>query len=191
MSPEHTPLKDQQRKNRRLLLTVAAIFIVPLVFAKLVLGLGWYTPGVSNKGNLLEPPIEISSTENALLPPQWRIATVVPETCAEACEHALYVLSQSFHAMGRMQNRVAPVGIQAEERLSQPALPADSTLTFITLPEAVESLQDIPANSLLIIDPLGNVVMWYEGSEDRQEMIMQARDLLSDLKKMLKMSRVG
>lgn len=191
MSPEQNTSKEQLRKNRRLLLTVAAIFIVPLVLAKLVLGLGLYTPGASNKGNLLDPPIEISSSENALLPDQWRIATVLPETCAEACEHALYVLSQSFHAMGRMQNRVAPVGIQAEDRLSQPALPADSTLTFVTLPKASSLLEEIPANSLLIIDPLGNVVMWYAGSSDRQEMIMQARDLLSDLKKMLKMSRVG
>jgi|SRR5690554_1426893 len=190
MSPEQSSVL-QQRKNRKLLLTVAAIFVLPLALAQLVLALGWYTPGASNKGNLINPPIELSSEENNVLPDTWRIATVVPASCNDACLNALYVLSQSYHALGRMQNRVTPVGLQAADRLVLPEVPSDSQLQFITVPGAVNALADIPANSLLIVDPLGNVVMWYEGSSDRQTTIMQARDLLSDLKKMLKMSRVG
>ncbi|MCC5855220.1 MAG: hypothetical protein JJU10_06000 [Idiomarina sp.] len=192
MSPEQSTVTEQQKRNRKVLLIVAGIFILPVTIAKLVLLLGWYEPGVSQKGNLLTPPLEISQTDNRELPATWRVAYQVPAVCDEACEHGLYVLSQVFHALGRMQNRVTPVGIQAQEQIQNlPELPRDSTLQFITLPETHALLDEVPPASLLIIDPLGNVVMWYEGSADRQHMIMQARDLLDDLKKLLKMSRVG
>ena len=156
-----------QAKNRKTLLIIAAIFIVPLVFAKIVFEFGLYSPGASNKGNLIEPPIQISSQENEMLPNTWRIAMQVPENCGAPCERGLYVLSQSDYALGRLHDRVTPVGIQAQAHSDLPELPSDSTLSYHVLPNAYEQMSTLPPYSLYIIDPLGNIVMWYEGSADK------------------------
>ncbi|MCL5050116.1 MAG: hypothetical protein M1473_06250 [Firmicutes bacterium] len=189
---QQLPPEQQQRRNRRVLLTVAAIFVLPLAAAHMVLKMGWYEPGVSNKGHLVSPEIQLSEPSNALLPNKWRIAYVVPETCAEQCENALYVASQLYHALGKQQDRVRPVGIQgAASTADLPELPADSNLQYVQDETLKAELNDLPEHSLFIIDPVGNVVLWYSTSEERQATILKGRDLLSDLQKLLKLSRVG
>ncbi|RUO20593.1 hypothetical protein [Aliidiomarina haloalkalitolerans] len=184
--------EQQKRRNRRVLLTVAAIFVLPLAAAQLVLKMGWYEPGVSNKGNLVSPEIQLTESSNALLPNKWRIAYVVPAECQEQCGNALYVASQLYHALGKQQDRVRPVGIQGSQSATQlPTLPADSNLQYVLDDTLNAELRALPEHSLFIIDPVGNVVLWYATSDDRQATILQGRDLLSDLQKLLKLSRVG
>ncbi|TRW49000.1 hypothetical protein FM042_08445 [Aliidiomarina halalkaliphila] len=185
-------VKKLKQRNRRVLITIALVFVLPLLAAKLVLSLGWYETGVSQKGHLVDPPIVLAENDNALLPNTWRIAYRMPAECAEACENALYVSGQIFHALGRQQNRVSAVAIGDENSASElPALPADNTVSLHILPYVASQLAELPEHSLMIIDPVGNVVMWYPGSSDRQEVVMRGRDLLSDLQKLLKLSRVG
>lgn len=183
---------QQKNSSRRTLLIVAAVFIVPLIAAKLVLMLHWYQTAATNKGQLIDPPISISSVDNAALPDTWRIGVLVSNSCATACEHGLYVVNQSYHALGRLQNRVSPIALQDDSPgVAIDFLPANTKLQVFLLPHSFEQLAQFPLGSLFIMDPMGNVMLWYEGSDDREHMIMQARDLLSDLKKMLKLSRVG
>lgn len=179
-------------KNQKTLLAVALIFILPVTLAYLALNLGLYTPGVGNKGELLEPPLEITTAEQEQLPDTWRIGTRIPADCTQGCEHAIYVLSQTWYALGRENDRVNAVGITGrEEPTPAPRVPDDSVLEFYQLPETHELLEELPPYSLFIMDPLGNIILYYEGSSDRDTMIMQARDLLDDLETLLKMSRVG
>lgn len=183
---------QQKFSSRRTLLIVAAIFILPLIAAKIVLMQHWYDAGVTNKGHLLDPPLSISAVDNTELPDNWRIGVLIPSPCDAACEHGLYVINQSYIALGRLQERVSPVGIQysaASKVVNN--LPSNTRLEIFTLPNAFEKIDHLPAGSLFIMDPLGNIMLWYDGNGDREFMIMQARDLLSDLKKMLKLSRVG
>ena len=190
---EFTPEQlKHKKKNQRVLLIVAAVFLLPLLAAKLVLSMGWYESGVSNKGNLVQPEIQFTETANAALPAKWRIAYSMPERCEEACLNSLYVAGQLFHALGRQQERVLPVAIAGVGSAQElPELQADSMVTLVYAPEAQEMLAAIPEHALMIIDPVGNVVLWYQGSEDRRDVVMQGRDLLSDLQKLLKLSRVG
>ncbi|WP_194756141.1 hypothetical protein [Aliidiomarina indica] len=185
-------VKKLKQRNRRVLLTIALVFVLPLLIAKLVLSFGWYESGVSQKGHLVDPPIELAASDNEQLPNTWRIAYRMPAECTQACENALYVSGQIFHALGRQQNRVSAVAIRDEQSAaSLPALPEDNTVTLHTLPHTSELLAELPEHSLMIIDPVGKVVMWYPGSDDRSEVVMRGRDLLSDLQKLLKLSRVG
>ncbi|RUO35655.1 hypothetical protein [Aliidiomarina sanyensis] len=185
-------VEQQKKRNRRVLLTIALVFILPLTLAKLVLALGWYEPGVSQKGNLVEPELQIHTDDNAMLPATWRIAYRMPETCDSACENALYVSGQLFHALGRQQSRVTPVAIRGGEAADTlPSLPEDNTVQLLTVEGAYQQLGAIPEHSLMIIDPVGTVILWYPGSADRREAILHGRDLLSDLQKLLKLSRVG
>lgn len=189
MTPEEQKVK---RRSQRVLIIVALIFILPLAAAKLVLSMGWYEKGVSNKGNLVTPEIMLSTAANDALPDKWRIAYRMPAECDTACENSLYVASQLHHALGRQQERVQPVAIaRSSSAQTLPNLPADSTLQLIHAEEAYQAIENLPEHALLIIDPVGNVVLWYAGSDDRKETVMNGRDLLSDLQKLLKLSRVG
>ena len=190
-APTQAEIKRKQ-KNRRLFIGVFLCFALPLAAAKLILDLGWYNPGVTNKGILLDPPIEVSATENSQMPQYWRIATRVPEDCDDRCVNALYVVNQADLALGREGARVRPVAIQSSEQVTNlPQLSADSRMQYLVLPELHEELTQLPEGSMLIIDPLGFVIMRYEGSHDREQAIQRGRDMLDDLKKLLKMSRVG
>lgn len=183
---------DRKRKNRRLFIGIALSFIIPLAGAWMILAFGWYTPGVTNKGELIQPPIEVSSSENAQLPDTWRLTYRVPATCDEACINGLYVINQTDLALGRDSNRVRPVAIQASEQVQNlPELSPDSRMIYLTLPDLHQQLGELPADSLFIIDPRGFVIMRYDGSSERAVVIQRGREILDDLKKLLKMSRVG
>ncbi|MCC5879496.1 MAG: hypothetical protein JJU03_06360 [Idiomarina sp.] len=195
MSQQDT--KQQQealrtRKNRRLFIGVFLCFVIPLAGAKVILDMGWYNPGVTNKGVLLEPPLETSAAENEQMPQHWRIAYRVPADCDDLCVNGLYVINQVDLALGRESSRVSPVAIQADEDVRNlPQLSADSRMHYLVLPDLHAELAALPEGSMLIIDPMGFVMMRYEGSRDREQAIQRGRDLLDDLKKLLKMSRVG
>lgn len=183
--------RERRRKNRRLFIGIALCFAIPLLSAKIILDMGWYNPGVTNKGELIEPPIEVADEEKAMLPDTWRIAVRVPADCDATCVNGLYVINQTDLALGRDTGRVTPVAIQADGNTQDlPELSADSTLQYAQLPQLHEQLQPY-AGSFFIIDPLGFVIMRYDGSDDRETAIQRGGDLMDDLKKLLKMSRVG
>ena len=190
----HMDAKERMRrqKNRRLFIGVALCFVVPLAAAKLILNMGWYTPGVTNKGVLLNPPLEISRQDQQALPDQWRLAVRVPNDCNERCVNSLYVISQTDLALGRDSSRVTPVAIQATPEVAHlPSVGTDSRIEYLHLPTLHQQLASFPEGSVMIIDPLGFVIMRYEGSAERAVAIQHGRDMLDDLKKLLKMSRVG
>lgn len=182
---------ERRRKNRRLFIGIALCFAIPLLSAKIILDMGWYTPGVTNKGELIEPPIETSIEEKAQLPETWRIAVRVPADCDATCVNGLYVINQTDLALGRETGRVTPVAILAsDEAANLPELSPDSTMQYLVLPQLHEQLEQY-ADSMFIIDPLGFVIMRYDGSDSREEAIQRGGELMDDLKKLLKMSRVG
>ncbi|RUO26784.1 hypothetical protein CWE09_08845 [Aliidiomarina minuta] len=189
LSPEQLV---QRRKNRRLFIGIFLCFAIPLVGAKIILDMGWYNPGVTNKGELVDPPVELSQQDNEQLPDTWRLAFAMTENCDLVCENSLYVINQTHLALGRERSRVTPVAIQQQEEVSNlPELSPDSQMQYLTLTNAHQQLAEIEPSSMFIIDPNGFVVMYYVVSQDREQAIQQGRDMLDDLKKLLKMSRVG
>lgn len=183
---------QRKQKNRRLFIGVFLCFIVPLAGAKVILSMGWYNPGVTNKGELLSPPLEATEADNQAMPQHWRIAYRVPQPCDEQCVNGLYVINQADLALGRESARVSPVAIQATEQVEgMPNLSADSRMHYLVLPDLHNQLGELPEGSMVIIDPLGFVIMRYQASHDRNDTIQRGRELLDDLKKLLKMSRVG
>lgn len=182
----------RRQKNRRLFIGIFLCFVIPLSAAKIILSMGWYTPGVTNKGVLIEPPIETSASENAQMPETWRLAYRVPDNCDQLCANSLYVINQTDLALGREGSRVSPVAIQQSAEVTNlPQFPADSRMHYLVLPDLHAELAALPEGSMIIIDPLGFVMMRYPSSTDRQQAIQRGGDILDDLKKLLKMSRVG
>lgn len=183
---------QQRRKNRKLFIGIFLCFAIPLASAKIILDMGWYNPGVTNKGELIDPPAELSEQENNQLPETWRLVFAVAENCDQICENGLYVINQTHLALGRERSRVTPVAAQQQQQVSNlPELSPDSQMQYLAVTDTYQQLADLGPNSMFIIDPNGFVVMHYVIGQDREQAIQKGRDMLDDLKKLLKMSRVG
>ena len=173
-------------KSRLNLILVLVAFILPVILAKLVLDNHWYQGGVTNKGVLINKPISFASLgmEN---PHKglWQVIYMPPAECNAQCQERLYILKQSHTALGKYRDRVTPVIIK----------PASTTLTLAqdmpVLPPSSAMKAQLADGEIIIVDPMGNLVMRYASVSGKEEQIAQGKDLLADLRKMLKLSRIG
>lgn len=203
------------RSNRNALLLTAAIFIIPVIVAYTLLKTGWYTAaGTSNRGALIDPPIEfdqlaLRDLQQQLIPAEqfrkkWWIMYVVPDVCDSACKNSLYLMRQTHQALGPEQPRVAelivmPHRIDAELALwlSQEFPTAlQTTADAITVSEVLQPVMTTDedaskAGHLYLVDTMGAIFMHYPSYADEQESILKGRNLLKDLQRVLKLSKIG
>ena len=194
-------MQDPRARGRRTLLIVAAVFLVPVAVAfTLYYGNLWRPANSSSMGELIEParPLEVTGLRNvdgtpadaALLAGKWTLLYIGDGRCDDACRTALVFGRQTRLALNNEMTRVQRVFLAtgnccaadyfAREQAGLVALDASS-------PEAAALLRQFPgehARTLFIVDPLGNLMMRHDASHT-------TKDLLSDLKKLLKLSHIG
>ncbi|PSW19317.1 cytochrome oxidase [Photobacterium sanctipauli] len=181
------------RKHGTLLLLLGA-FALPVILAKLVLDLNWYQGGVTNRGELLASPL---TSEWLGESQQWQLIYLLPEQCDEKCAGALFNLRQIPKAAGAGQERISSVLLVPAEYMAE--LPG----TVAAQAEGIEQ-REVPehivtqlktleygAKAIYIADPLGNVMMAYPLVKGKVEVLAQGKDLLRDLKRLLKVSKIG
>lgn len=177
------------KKSRATLIGVVLAFALPVIGAKFVLDQSWYQGGATNKGIMLSPPISLTEAANKALPEGWHLALIADDQCAEDCQQALYAMNQLDIALGKESDRVTPVVITAAPtRLSLEQVPMVRAIESEAL---VAELATLPAHHLFIIDPMGNVMLHYPSYADEATMRAKAKELLSDLRTLLKLSRMG
>jgi hypothetical protein len=176
------------KKSRATLIGVILAFLIPVIGAKLVLDQRWYEGGVTNRGTMLEPPYPLGDFAQ-LLPAGWRVALIDQGDCGDACMQGLYAINQLDVALGKETQRVSPVYISAGN--SQLALQQVPLVTAIEDAALVAYLSALPPQRIVIIDPWGNVVMHYPIFSNEEQMRAEAKNLLSDLRNLLKLSRIG
>lgn len=181
------------KKHGTLLLLLAA-FALPVVLAKLVLELNWYQGGVTNRGELLTSPI---SSEWLGQSQQWQLIYLLPDDCDDLCRGALFNLRQIPLAAGPEQHRVSSVllisrdgGLANSEAIRAQA----STVELRQIPSyVVTQLKTLEygAKAIYIVDPLGNVMLAYPLVKGMPAVLAQGKDVLRDLKRLLKISKIG
>jgi hypothetical protein len=206
----NTPREDlQQRRGRRQLLLLAALFFVPLAIAFWLYygGSGWRPVGGTNKGDLVDPAVPLpevallrpdgSTTATDFLRGRWTVAYLGDGACDERCRKALYLSRQTRIALNKDMDRVQRVflatspGIDgrfmaAEHPDLQLALvgaDAGSQALLASFP-ALDGIAPAAAGRLYLIDPLGNLVLSYAAAAPDKA-------LLTDIKKLLKLSHIG
>ncbi|WP_434357868.1 hypothetical protein NF212_00460 [Parasalinivibrio latis] len=162
-------------KGKRTFLALMAVFGLPVVAAKLVLVNNWYEGGSTNYGMLLEPPLEAQWLAK---PGMWRLVYIKPDDCGERCEAALFQLKQIPQAVGPEQDRV--ISIVLDER----SLTANPTSREL-------AVQPGANETIFLADPMGNVILEYPVPEEEVKQVEQGKGLLKDLKKLMKLSRIG
>lgn len=215
MSQTVTTGNTTNRSNRKALLLTAAIFIIPVIVAYTLLKTGWYSAaGTSNRGALIDPPIEfdqlaLRDMQRQPIPADqfrktWWIMYVVPDVCDSACRNSLYLMRQTHQALGPEQRRVAelivlPHQIDAElEQWLKQEFPAalqttaDAAVVNQVLQPAMNAAEHAStAGHLYLVDTMGAIFMHYPSYADEQESILKGRNLLKDLQRVLKLSKIG
>jgi hypothetical protein len=187
--------ETKRTKGRLQFLLIAAMFFGPLLFAAWLYYSGdTLQPETrANHGALLEPIVNLSDAvpgspvhEDRV----WRLLYADDGECGESCREALYTLRQSRLMLGKEMDRLERVFLHgehapdtllgAEEHRGLVAF-EDAALQAVLESKRPESL---PAGGFYLIDPHGNLVLYF--SPD-----IEPRDMVDDIKRLLKLSRIG
>ncbi|MEL0027384.1 MAG: hypothetical protein VW625_01760 [Perlucidibaca sp.] len=199
---------DRRGKGRGpwVLLVLALSFVLPFVLGQMAYERGWFSGGATNKGELISPPLaarELALTgadgAQADLAGHWWLVYVVPEVCDAACQQSWQALPSMRAGLGRERDRVGILLIRGAR-----SAPIPETLAL--LPEVREVSGDVgrlaermvsagvPAPAVgrwFIMDPMGWVMLSYLPPPASDAAILRAQDVLDDLQKLLKVSRIG
>jgi len=183
--------------GRLQLLFVALIFFGPLILAAWLYfgGSGLQPAGRSNNGELLEPLVNIGDVLPGSIFQEnnngrWLLVYSNTDACGETCKMALYTLRQSRLMLGQDMDRVVRVFLHGDTAPDTVFI-ADEHKGLITLRDAAFSdlltnkkPDDIPTGGYYLIDPLGNLVMYFQPD-------IEPRDMVEDIEHLLKLSRIG
>ena len=169
-------------------------FVVPVVLAKLALDYDWFNKAVTNKGTLINPTIEavslLSDSER-----KWHFVYLLPASCDKNCENAIYSIQQVHQALGREKERVNPLFIATEQSdkdlLAQLVEQVGVEVLQKQHSEVEEIFGDLQLDAIFIADTWHNLVLYYPNTHDQQQAIMDSKDMLSDMRKLLKLSHIG
>jgi hypothetical protein len=194
-------MSDPRAKGRRTLLLLAAVFLLPVAVAfTLYYGKLWRPADSASKGQLIEParPLNVAGLRHPDGTPaaatevtgKWTLLYIGDGRCDAACERALVFGRQTRLALNNEMTRVQRVFLAAGNccdtdyfTREQPGL----IVLDASSPEAASFLAQFPdgrEDTLFIVDPLGNLMMRHDASHT-------TKGLLSDLKKLLKLSHIG
>jgi cytochrome oxidase Cu insertion factor (SCO1/SenC/PrrC family) len=201
-------LTAHDRRQRRILIGVALMFFAPLALSfYLYYGKFWHPGGRVNAGELIDParPLPLlalplasqagggAQTNPQFLKGKWTFLYVQHGRCDDECLRHLYDTRQVRLALDREMNRVQRVFIgdsdccDLKELLAvHPDLiavrssAADDSLLAL-LPQRPGSLN---SERIYLIDPLGNLMMFYAADA-------KPKGMLEDMKRLLRLSSIG
>lgn len=199
------------RKNRRLLLILAASFIVPFLVGDLAYHFGWYQGGQTNHGRLINPPLALASlglhdpagkpVTAGFTGRHWWLLYALPANCDATCVNRLYQMRQVRRALGKEGDRVRQVVV-----VTTSLQPVTEALLKKEFPEFVRVTGEAPAldaalrtatpagtaaGELYVMDPMGWIMLAFAPEPDEKRSIVKAEDILLDLQKLLKASLIG
>ncbi|MEJ2761432.1 MAG: hypothetical protein P8126_07835 [Gammaproteobacteria bacterium] len=202
MSSETTPA---QRRQRRILILLVALFAAPVVLAWLLFYFTQVGRGGdgTNHGRLIDPPRQLADLSlidpnggAASLYGKWSLVYLVDGECRSECDQNLYRLRQIRLAQGRHAMRVQRVLLDvgpghvtlsprqrhdyAGQLIADPENPGPLLRQF----RLAEGDKPLSAGRTYIIDPRGFLMMSYERDADPS-------GIIDDLQHLLRYSWVG
>lgn len=182
----------QQKKSRRNLLMVVGAFVLPIVLAKLALTQNWLDYGVTNKGQLVENELTLSDLgiSSPDLDKMWLIMYALPQECNAECEQTLLSVNNTYVALGREMPRVKNVALY-QQHLSSEQLSQIDIDKWSVLPTPTNTHPLIQQPTVLLVDPLGNIILEHPLPANDEEQALFGKGILADMKKLLKYSKIG
>lgn len=189
--------KQKDPAGRLQLLLLSLVFFGPLILATWMYfsGTGFQPEGRTNHGQLLDPLI---NTAEALPDASihehneghWLLVYANSADCDADCEFALLTLRQSRLMLGREMDRLRRVFLHGDT-VPDTVFLANEHAGLITLQDEdlgalLESSRppNLAAGGYFLIDPLGNLVMYFRPDIDPSDMV-------EDIDHLLELSRIG
>ncbi|PVZ72428.1 hypothetical protein [Pelagibaculum spongiae] len=201
------------------LLSLALLFFLPFIVAS-ILFYSNITPvsDTRNHGVLLSPPLA-TATLIEKHDRQWKLALLQTDLCQQACQQQLFLLRQIQTSLGKHQDRLDYLLLSSTDlvtdkqvlalhpKLQQLKLTAVQMAQLIVDINPVESSINLPSQMtnqqtayMVLIDPLGNLLIKWPisnqelpkaGDQINTPTQKKAKGILSDIKHLLKLSRIG
>lgn len=176
---------------------IAVLCVAPVVASYLTYYL-WQPSGQINYGELVNapplPPARValadgSPFEMAALRGKWVLLTADSARCTDACERKLFTLRQLRLSQGKDMDRIERVWLVTDGGAVADLLAENYRGTRFVRDAQGELVKALPAgrpaaDSIYLIDPLGNIVLRYPADADPKKVI-------KDLARLLKISGIG
>ena len=177
-------------RARKQIWILIALFFAPLALAFLLYyGGGWRPPGSTNKGELISPPRPLPN--GSAWHGKWTLVYVGDGRCDERCRAALLLTRQTRLALNADMTRVQRIFLATGNCCDRTYFAAEHPdLAVEQVDNAagaalLGTFPDVASGSIYIVDPLGNLMMRHAPSTGL------SKDLLEDLRKLLKLSHIG
>jgi hypothetical protein len=182
----------QDRRQRKILIGVALMFFAPLAFAFYLYygGLQWRPGHRVNSGELIQPPRPLNQKS---LMGKWSLIYVQHGRCDDECQRHLYDTRQVRTALDREMNRVQRVFVADADCCEPTALHETHPDLIVRTPGSDDAgwLTQLPtregainSHRTYVVDPLGNLMMYYPPDA-------KPKGMLEDMKRLLRLSSIG
>jgi cytochrome oxidase Cu insertion factor (SCO1/SenC/PrrC family) len=191
--------KTPSKHTKLILLLFTIIIMGPVLVAyAMVQKSHIYQFKMSHHGDLISPPFNIAATKTGKeLKGRWWLVYVSPPKCQETCHDVLYNMRQIHTALGKNTSRLERLFIAhphcptsvCEQFLGE-YYPQMKRLNFDKqefdnlFGKISNNIEKEMVGELYIIDPKGNIMMHYSADT-------HANGILSDLKRLLRVSKIG
>jgi len=197
-----------RRKSRIKLISIFAIFAVPLILASIYLQVVRTSGGqlgLTSRGQLIQPavpltPFVLQQQEGEFnldsVQGSWTLLYMPLGECLDECKLNLYHMRQVRLALNHRMDRVQrAVLLESPQQLSAELIAEHAGLIIATgsspeqdalrrqITAAEGSMAALP-NAIYLIDPFGNVMLRFPPD-------LPPKSMLKDLKHLLKVSRIG
>ncbi len=188
-------------RGRWVLAGIFALFFIPVLAAWLlnVETPDWLPSAKTNHGELIRPPLPFPTAglqsggtapiRSALLHGKWTLVYVEPSSCLADCARAVYRMRQVRHALGKDMQRIQRMLVSASGNLEETRRKIrlyDKSIAIISAkPDWFSRATFVRPNmEIYLVDPQGFLILSYADNADPSGVI-------SDLKRLLKISKIG
>jgi cytochrome oxidase Cu insertion factor (SCO1/SenC/PrrC family) len=192
---------ELHRRNMRTVFALAGLFLLPLLASFwLYYGLHWRPQGMANHGTLIEPlrPLPDVTLPDAggvarshVFQGHWTLVYVGNGACDADCRTTLFFMRQTRLSLNNEMGRVQRVFLATADCCDRTYLAGEhpGLLVLDASPQTAQPLlalfpPDGRAQTLYVVDPLGNLMMRYDAR-------LPPKGLLEDLKRLLQLSNIG
>ena len=189
--------------GKKTLLALIAVFVAPIVLGSVMflnadrLGLSGDT---TNYGTLIQPAVNLSvegvtvgqvpADVEALVRNKWTLLYITPNDCGDTCKARQALIKRMRLLTNEDMRRLQTVSVYPKTPSNTAELANNYAKMTIAIADekAGDFLKQFPKldeHPIYVIDPLGNLMMYYTGDSPDIKRIMK------DFKRILKYSQIG